>query len=90
MRLALGADRHHILSLVLRQGLTLSGIGLALGLGLQLIMTRLIEKQLYQTTRTDPATLGFVACVLLAIALIASYVPGRRAAGVDPMGALRE
>jgi putative ABC transport system permease protein len=90
VRLALGADRRHILGLVLRQGLTLSAVGLALGLGLALLLTRLIETQLYQTTRTDPATLGFVACALLAIALIASYVPGRRAARVDPMGALRE
>ena len=90
VRLALGADRQHILGLVLRQGLTLSGIGLALGLGLALLLTRVIETQLYQTTRTDPATLGLVAGVLLAIALVASYVPGRRAARVDPMGALRE
>ena len=90
VRLALGADRRHILGLVLRQGLTLSGFGLALGLGLAYLLTRLIETQLYQTTRTDPATLGFVACMLLAIALVASYVPGRRAARVDPIWALRE
>ena len=89
VRLALGADRRHILGLVLRQGLTLSGFGLALGLGLAYLLTRLIETQLYETTRTDPATLGFVASVLLATALVASYVPGRRAARVDPMGALR-
>jgi putative ABC transport system permease protein len=90
IRLALGADRRHILGLVLRQGLTLSVIGLALGLGLALLVTRAIETQLYQTSRTDPATLVLVASVLLAIALVASYLPGRRAARVDPMGALRE
>jgi putative ABC transport system permease protein len=90
VRLALGADRRHILALVLKQGLTLSVLGLAFGFGLAYAMTRLIETQLYQTTRTDPATMTGVATILIAIAFVASYVPGRRAVRVDPMTVLRE
>jgi putative ABC transport system permease protein len=90
VRLALGAERRHILGLVLRQGLALSLSGLLLGFGLALVMTRSIEAQLYQTTRTDPATFGMVAGLLLTLALVASYVPARRAVRADPMRALRE
>jgi putative ABC transport system permease protein len=90
VRLALGADRRHVLSLVLRQGFVLAVWGLVLGFGLALALTRTIEAQLYETTRTDAATFGTVACVLLVITLLASCAPARRAMAVDPIKALRE
>jgi putative ABC transport system permease protein len=89
LRLALGAERHHVLGLVLRQTLLLATVGLVLGFALALALTRLIETQLYRTTPTDPITFGAVAVVLLVIAVLASYVPARRALNVDPMTALR-
>jgi putative ABC transport system permease protein len=89
LRLALGAGRHHVLGLVVRQALLLAAVGLVLGFGLALATTRLIETQLYRTTPTDPLTYLAVALVLLVIAVLASYVPARRAVNVDPMTALR-
>jgi len=89
LRLALGAERHHVLGLVLRQALVLAAAGLVLGFALALAMTRVIETQLYQTTPTDPTTFGAVAAVLLLIAVLASYAPARRAVNADPMTALR-
>ena len=89
VRLALGANRRHLVGLVLRQTLGLALAGLAAGLGLALALARLIEARLYQTTTADPMTFGAVAAALVAIAAAASYVPARRAVTVDPMTALR-
>jgi putative ABC transport system permease protein len=89
VRLALGARPGHVIGLVLRQGLVLGLAGLALGLGIAMLLTRLIAARLYQTTTTDPATFAGVSAVLLAVALVASYVPARRAVRADPMSALR-
>jgi len=89
LRLALGAERHHVVALVLRQALRLAATGLALGFALALALTQLIETQLYRTTPTDPVTFGAVAAVLLVIAVLASYAPVRRAVNADPMTALR-
>ena len=89
IRSTLGASRGEIVGLVLRQGMTLAGIGLALGLAAAVAMTRFLSGMLYGVRAWDPATLAGVTLVLGGIALAACYVPARRAAGVDPVVALR-
>jgi putative ABC transport system permease protein len=89
IRRALGAQHADILRLVLRQGLTLAVAGVALGCGGAFALTRLMKTLLFQMNTADPATYLAVALVFVAVALIASYVPARRASKVDPMAALR-
>src|SRR5690348_216271 len=89
IRLALGAQRQSIMRMVLRQGLGLSASGTALGFVSAMIVSRLMSGLLYGVSPTDPFTYAAVAAVLLAVALLASYIPARRATRVDPMIALR-
>ncbi|HEY2907363.1 MAG TPA: ABC transporter permease [Vicinamibacterales bacterium] len=89
IRLALGADRGAILRLVLRQGLVLVGIGAAIGLAGSVAVLRALAGLMRGIAPRDPATLALVTLTLLAVALVACYVPARRAARVDPMTALR-
>jgi predicted permease len=89
IRMALGATRANVLNAVLKQGLILIGIGVAFGLAGALAATRTLSSLLYDVTPTDPLTLVSVSVVLSAITLLASYLPARRAAKVDPMVALR-
>jgi predicted permease len=89
IRMALGARSHDVLRAVLQQGLTLTGIGLVLGLGGALAATRIIRSRLYQVTPTDPLTFVCVGLLLTSVALLACYLPARRAARIDPMVALR-
>ncbi|HLG98675.1 MAG TPA: ABC transporter permease [Bryobacteraceae bacterium] len=89
IRRALGADTANVLQLVLNQALGLTAAGLAIGIAGAFAVTRLIQALLFQVTPTDPLTFAAVAIVLSAVALIASYLPARRAAKVDPMVALR-
>jgi putative ABC transport system permease protein len=89
LRMALGARGADVLRLVLRQGLTLAVFGVALGTMLGLWLTRWMQDLLFQVEPTDPATFTASALVLLAVALLACYVPARRAAKVDPAVALR-
>jgi predicted permease len=89
IRLALGAAKRNILQMVLRQGLGLAVAGAAVGLGGALIASHLITGLLYGVKPTDPATFAAVAVILMSVALIACYVPARRAMRVDPMIALR-
>jgi predicted permease len=87
IRMALGARRRDVLGLVIREGMTLTG--LALGLLGALAATRLVSHLLYGIAPIDPPTFAGVAAILLGVALVACYVPGRRAARVEPMIALR-
>jgi ABC-type antimicrobial peptide transport system permease subunit len=89
IRMALGADRASLLALVLRQGLVLVLVGLALGTGGALILTRLMTTMLFGVEPTDALTFVSVAIVLLTVAAAACFIPARRAASVDPLVALR-
>ena len=89
MRIALGASRRSIFRLVLGQSLKLASIGLVVGLGIALAVTRMLVTFLYGVTPTDPLTFFTVGTLLLAIALVAGYIPARRAASLDPLSALR-
>src|SRR5262249_7857387 len=89
IRMALGAEKAHVLKLVVGQGLVLTLIGLAAGLVAALALGRLLASFLYGTAATDPATFIAVSVLLAGVALLASCIPARRAAKVDPMVALR-
>jgi predicted permease len=88
LRLALGADRRDILSLVMFRGLRLTGLGLAVGAAAAAGAVRLLANMLFGVPALDPPTFAFVLAVLGTIALIASYIPARRAMAIDPVVAL--
>jgi len=89
VRMALGARCDDVIRTVLGEGLRLTGIGLVLGLAGAFAATRVIRSLLYDVSPTDPVTFLLVALLLASVALLASYVPARRASKVDPMVALR-
>jgi predicted permease len=89
IRMALGAQRVHVIRLVMRETMSLIIFGLIAGLGTALATTRLIASMLYGLTPNDPLTLGLAGLSLLTVAALAGYLPARRAARVDPMLALR-
>ena len=89
IRMALGAERQNVLRMVLREGMFLTLGGISLGLALGAALTQLISSQLYGLSATDPLTFVTVSLLLSGVALLASYVPARRAMKVDPMVALR-
>jgi putative ABC transport system permease protein len=89
IRLALGADRVGVCWMVMKRGAALALAGCAIGLGLCPLGARLIQGTLFRTSPYDPATLLLVSALLLGVALLASYLPARRATKVDPMVALR-
>jgi len=89
IRLALGAERGNILGLVVRQGLMLTGVGIAVGLVAALFLTRLMSSLLYKVGALDLATFALTPLAFLAIALLASYLPALRATKVNPVEALR-
>ncbi|HEX7049878.1 MAG TPA: ABC transporter permease [Longimicrobiales bacterium] len=89
IRMALGAESGSVLRMILRQGLTLALLGVAIGLAAAFALTRFVSSLLYGVSATDPLTFAGVALILAAVALLASHIPARRAAGVNPMEALR-
>jgi len=89
VRIALGAKQSDVLGLVVRQGVTLAAIGVVVGLIGAFGITRVIASLLYNVTPTDPLSFGGVALFLALIAVVASYLPARRATNVDPIIALR-
>jgi putative ABC transport system permease protein len=89
IRMALGAQAGDVLRLILGQGVLLTGIGLAVGLGGALVVTRFLESLLFRVSATDPWVFTGLGAGLAVVAFLASYLPARRATHVDPMVALR-
>jgi len=91
IRTALGAGQGAILRMVVREGLLVTGLGIAIGLGASVLLARSaqIELPLFQIAPTDPPTLAAVVVTVIAVAVLACYVPGRRASRQDPLAALR-
>jgi putative ABC transport system permease protein len=89
VRIALGAQPRAVATMVARQGLVLSAIGIAIGLGLVVAFARFLRTFLYEIAPTDPTTLGTASATLVIFALLASWIPARRAARTDPTEALR-
>ena len=89
IRMALGAGAGQVLRLVLREAMVLAGAGIAVGVLLALIVTRLLGSLLFGVSATDPRTFAVTAVLLAGVALLASYLPARKAAAVDPVVALR-
>src|SRR6185437_1939501 len=89
VRMALGAQRSDVLRLILGESARLAAIGLVIGVALSFVVTQLISSLLFGVKATDPLTFVIVALVLSAVALLASYIPARRAMRLDPVNALR-
>jgi ABC-type antimicrobial peptide transport system permease subunit len=89
IRMALGAQRRHVLRLVLGQGIRLAGIGMIGGVVAALTVARLLSTLLFGVAAADPLTYASVAILLTLVALAACYIPARRAMRVDPIVALR-
>jgi putative ABC transport system permease protein len=89
IRMALGARARDVMTLVIRQGMALAFIGVGIGLAASLALTRLMESLLFEVSTTDEATFAGVAALLIAVAVLACWIPARRASRVDPMAALR-
>jgi predicted permease len=90
LRMALGATYTNVTALVVRHGLTLTGIGLAIGVGASFVVGRFLKTALYGVNTTDPITLAAVGAVLTVVALVACFIPARRASRVDPIAVLHE
>ncbi|HET9274958.1 MAG TPA: FtsX-like permease family protein, partial [Gemmatimonadales bacterium] len=90
IRMALGAERHHVRSLVLRQGVRLAAVGLGLGALGALALSQLLRTLLFGVGRADPVTFAGVAVILGGVALLASWLPARRAYRTDPALVLKE
>jgi putative ABC transport system permease protein len=89
LRIALGASRNNVTSLIVGEGSILALVGLGLGIGGAVLVGRTMQSTLYGVQALDVFVIASVTGVLLATALLASYLPARRAAGIDPMQALR-
>jgi len=89
IRLALGASFADVVALVLREGMRVVVVGLAVGLAAIVALGRLIQAMLYHTSPHDPIALGATAALLAVVALVSCFIPARRATKVDPMVALR-
>jgi ABC-type antimicrobial peptide transport system permease subunit len=89
IRLALGSGARAVMWLVMKQGMSMALYGVCLGALGAWIVTRLLSTLLYKVSQTDPFVFGSIAVLLLGVAMLASYLPARRAAKVDPVVALR-
>jgi putative ABC transport system permease protein len=89
LRIALGADTRAVLGLVLGKGARLALLGVAIGLAASLAVTRVMATMLFHVSATDPITFAAISLLLIGVALVASYLPARRATKVDPIVALR-
>jgi ABC-type antimicrobial peptide transport system permease subunit len=90
IRMALGAQTRDIVRMILKRGVALVSTGLVLGLSAAWLTTHLMGPLLYQVSATDPLVFASVAMALLPVALLACYLPARRATKLDPLVALRE
>ncbi|MBO0799425.1 MAG: FtsX-like permease family protein, partial [Blastocatellia bacterium] len=89
IRMALGAERRDVLKLVIGEGMLLTLIGLVIGLMAAAGLTRFLSDLLYGVSAVDPLTFGAIALLLVGVALLACWIPARRATKIDPLAALR-
>ena len=89
IRMALGAQQSSVLVMVVRETAVMILVGIAIGVSLAFALTRLLSSQLYGLKATDPITVAMAGAVLAAVAMLAGYLPARRASQVDPLEALR-
>jgi len=89
LRMALGAQRYSVLSMVIRRGMVLVLVGCGLGVILAIALTRIVSSLLYGVTPTDPLTFILTTLLLGVVAFVSCWLPARRAAKIDPMAALR-
>jgi putative ABC transport system permease protein len=90
LRMALGAQLRQVRQIILQQGMMLAGIGLILGLAVVFVLARFLTSMLYGVSPSDPVTFVGISFLLAMVALLACYLPARRAARIDPMIAIRE
>jgi ABC-type antimicrobial peptide transport system permease subunit len=90
VRMALGARYQDVLALVLRQGMSLAALGATAGILGAFALTRMLSGLLFGVTASDPVTFAAAPVILLGVAVLACWIPARRAAGIDPVRALRQ